>query len=112
MSINAVTISQLEIACRHVEEMRAGGVTDNLAVRTLELFADVYAKLQVIGNASPNYVKHVKLWSVKTRQLKNARPDAKPSEHFRAEHGTPRRGFAREILKLYQNDKLTEETVK
>lgn len=92
--------------------MIAGGVTENLAIRTLELFADVYAKLQVIGNTLPNHVNHVKLWSVKARQLKNALPDAKPSEHFRVEHGTPRGGFAREILKLCQNDKLTEKTAK
>ena len=112
MSRNAITINQLKIACRHFEEMKAGGVTDNLAIRTLELFADVYAKLHVIGNASPNHVDHVRLWSVKARQLKNALPDAKPRDHFRVEHGTPRRGFARKIFELYQKDKLNENTVR
>ena len=112
MSKNAITIDQLRIACRHVEEMRAAGVTENLAIRTLELFADVYAKLRVVGNASPHHVDEVKLWSVKARQLRNAKPDAKPRDNFRVEHGTPRRGFAREVLALYRKDKLNERTIK
>lgn len=53
MSINAVTIDQLNLACCHTKEMMAAGVTENLAIRTLELFADVYAKLLMGGNASP-----------------------------------------------------------
>jgi hypothetical protein len=112
VSKNAITINQLAVACRHFAEMRAAGVTENLAIRTLELFADVYAKLDVIGNASPHHVDQVKLWSVKARQLKNALPDAKPRDYFRVEHGTPRRGFAREVLALYRQHKLNEKTVK
>jgi hypothetical protein len=44
--------------------------------------------------------------------LQNAIPDAKPRDYFRVEHGTPRRGFAREILKLYGTDELNEKAVK
>src|ERR1700730_7358815 len=108
MSKNAITIPQLKIASRHVEEMTAAGVTENLAIRTLELFADVYAKFKVIGNTSPHHVNHVKLWSVKARKIREAMPDAKPKDYFRVENGTPRRGFARKILELYQNRELNE----
>ncbi|MDD5585680.1 MAG: hypothetical protein PHY92_01825 [Alphaproteobacteria bacterium] len=106
MSKNAITIDQLKLACHHVEEMITAGVTENLAIRTLELFGDVYAKLQVVGNASPHHVDQVKLWSIKARKLRNTMPDAKPRDHFRVEHGTPRRSFARKILELYQGDAL------
>ena len=109
MSINAITINQLKLACRHVEEMREAGVTQNLAIRTLELFADLYSKLRVVGNAAPHHVDQKSmLWSVKARQLRKDKPDAKPRDHFRVEHGTPRRVFALEVLSLYQNNELTE----
>jgi hypothetical protein len=45
-SVNAPTIEQLAIACRHVDELRKAGCTENTAVRILELLADVYAKLK------------------------------------------------------------------
>jgi hypothetical protein len=111
MSKNAITVPQVKVVCRHVEEMIAAGVTENLAIRTLELFADVYAKFQVIGNTSPHHVNHVKLWSVKARKIREAMPDAKPKDYFRVEHGTPRRGFARKILGLYQKNELNEHTM-
>jgi hypothetical protein len=38
-------------------------------------------------------------------------PAAKPKEYFRVEHGTPRRGFARTVLGLYQKNDLNEETM-
>ena len=107
MSKNAITIDQLKIACRHVQEMIDAGVTENLAIRTLELFGDVYAKMQVIGNTSPHHVKHVKLWSINAKKLRDALPGAKPRDYFRVEHGTPRRGFARKILALHQTNALT-----
>jgi hypothetical protein len=111
VSKNAITVDQLKLACRHVEEMMAAGVTENLAIRTLELFADVYAKLHVIGNTSPHHVNQVSLWSIKARGIRNAMPDAKPKDHFRVEHGTPKRGFARKILVLYQRNELSTETL-
>jgi hypothetical protein len=91
--------------------MISAGVTENLAIRTLELFADVYAKFHVIGNTSPHSVRQVKLWSVKARALLTATPDAKPRDYLRVEHGTPRRGFARKLLALYQKNELTAATM-
>ncbi len=55
-SKNAMTIKHLKLACRHLDEMTASGVTVNLAIGTLELFVDVYSKLIVIDNASPHHV--------------------------------------------------------
>lgn len=107
-SKNAITIEQLKVACRHVEEMVSAGVTENLAIRTLELFADVYAKLRVIGNASPHHVAQVPLWSIKAKELRQAFPNGKPRDHFRVEHGTPKRGFANEVLKLYREGGLAD----
>lgn len=111
MSKNAITIDQLKVACRHVEEMMTAGVTENLAIRTLELFADVYAKLHIGGSATPHHVDQVELWSIKARKLRDALPEAKPRDYFRVEHGTPQRCFARKILGLYEKDKLNARTM-
>jgi len=111
VSKNAVTIEHLELACRHVKEMIEAGVTENLAIRTLELFTDVYAKLRIGGSATPHHVDQVTLWSVKARHLRDALPDAKPMTYFRVEHGTPRRGFARKVLALHEKNRLTERTM-
>ena len=62
MSKNAISIDQLKLVCRHVEEMRAAGISENLAIRTLELFADLYAKLHNGGKASPNHVRQKMRW--------------------------------------------------
>ena len=59
MSKNAITVQQIELACRHVQEMMSAGVTENLAIRTLELFADVYAKILTGGSATPHHVDQV-----------------------------------------------------
>jgi hypothetical protein len=110
---NAITIAQLKIACRHYEEMLAAGITENLAIRNLELFAELYAKLRVIGTGSPNHVSLIELWSVKAlrkaRGLRDALTNA--GAYFRVEHGTPRRGFARKIFDLYRLNKLTVHTM-
>lgn len=111
VSKNAITIAQLELACRHVGEMIAAGVTENLAIRTLELFADVYAKLHTGGNASPHHVDQVKLWSIEARKLRDTTPRLKPRDNFRVEHGTPRREFARKVLELYRKDELNTTTM-
>ena len=111
MSKNAITINQLKVACRHVEEMMAAGVTENLAIRTLELFVDVYANLHTGGSATPHHVDQVELWSIKARKLRDALPDAKPRDYFRVEHGTPQRGFTRKVLGLYRRDKLSVRTI-
>lgn len=110
---NAVTVEQLRLACRHVEELIAAGVTENFAVRTLELFADVYAKCHMggKGQTSPHHVNQVSLWSVEATKLLAANPTAKPREHFRVEHGTPRRGFARLVLRLYQQGEMSESSL-
>ena len=110
-SKNRPTIEHLHIACRHVDELIAAGVTENLAIRTLELFADVYAKLLTGGSATPHHVNQVQLWSVAALKLKAAHPNAKPRDHFRVEHGTPRRALARKIMALYREGKLTEQSM-
>lgn len=107
MSKNSITIDQLKLACRHVEEMRKAHVTENLAIRTLELFADVYATLKVYGTTGPLHVDQIELWSIEAIKLRDAKPDVKAD--FRIEHGTPRRDFARKILKLYDESQLSTE---
>ena len=117
ISKNALTISQLQLACRHVEEMIAANVTENFAIRTLELFADIYAKCHMggKGQTSPHHAKQVELWSVASLGVLQTNPHAmaRPGDYFRVEHGTPRRGFARKVLSLYQHHKeLNEVKVK
>ena len=108
---NAITIDQLNLACHHVEEMIASGVTQNLAIRTLEFFADVYAKLLMGGSPTPHHVSQVELWSVKARNLRKNNPEGKPKDLFRVEHGTPRREFARKVLALHQKERLNEKSM-
>ena len=108
-SKNEIAIVHLNLACRHVDEMIKAGVTENLAIRTLEIFTDVYAKLHKGGTASPHHVDQVKLWSIEARKLRDTKPEAKPKDHFRVEHGTPRRAFARMAFDLYQKDKLNKK---
>ena len=105
MSKNQPTIKQLCMACRHIDEMIAEGVTMNHAIRLLELFTDVYAKLFTGGSASPHSAKQVKLWSLAAKKFKSKVSFGK---YVRVEHGTPRRAFAHMVLKLYRKQKLNK----
>jgi len=108
MSVNRPTIEHLMIACRHVRELMNANVTENLAIRTLEIFTDVYAKMLHGGSASPHHVNQVPLtqWSTKARALRDS--GASLAGQLRVEHGTPRRNFARKVLALYESGNLTE----
>ncbi len=86
----------------------AAGLTENMAIRSLELLADVYAKLRSGGSASPHHVSQYELWSLKARAAQQAAPDLRPKDYLRVEHGTPRRAFARMVLDLSQAGKLDE----
>jgi hypothetical protein len=108
MSINAVTISQLVMVCAHFKEMREGGITENLAIRLLELLADCYAKYLVVGSVTPNHIKQVKLRSISAQSFIENNPDTKPKGTLVVEHGTPRRAFARMVYNLYLSQELNE----
>lgn len=108
MSKNSITIEQLNAACRQLEEMLSLGVTENYAIRQLELFANAYAKFQVIGNVSPDHVGHYKLWSEAALALVKENPSARTAGLLRVEHGTPRRQFARLIYQQWKTAELTE----
>ena len=109
-SVNRVTIEQLELACRHVQELRAVGVTENQAIRLLEHFTDLYAHLHKGGSASPYRASRIPYpqWSVAAKKLKRKNPDIKAAGNLVVEHGTPRRPFARKVIELYQNKNLNE----
>jgi hypothetical protein len=109
VSKNEITIEQLQLACRHFEEMIDAGVTENLAIRTLELFADLYAKLRKGGSASPHHVDQVKLWSIEALKVSHAKPQVKPKDYFRVEHGTPKRAFSRMVMRLFSEDRLDKQ---
>ena len=106
---NSPTVEQVALACRHVDEMIAAGVTENLAIRTLELFTDVYANLLIYKKAGPHQVDKVPIsqWSLKARELRASQPTAKPRDYLRVEHGTPRRGLARKVLELAREEALS-----
>ena len=76
MSKNDPTIEHLRLACRHVNELIDAGVTENLAIRTLELFADNYAKVQNGGTPSPHHVNQVPRlqWSLAALKAKKNNP--------------------------------------
>jgi hypothetical protein len=109
MSKNAVTIEQLATACRHVDELINAGMTENLAIRNLEQFANFYAKMRIIGNTAPDHVDQYKLWSKAARTARSATPDRPSGQHLRIEHGTPRRHFARYVLETFKAGNLTKE---
>ncbi|MBX7136304.1 MAG: hypothetical protein K1X67_26845 [Fimbriimonadaceae bacterium] len=109
ISRNAVTLDQIDAACRHVGELIALGMTENLAIRNLELFANVYAKLRIVGNASPDHFDQFELWSLAARRLQaeaNGRPTGRS---LRCEHGTPRRQFARLVLQAWERGEFSRE---
>jgi hypothetical protein len=60
----------------------AAGVTENLAIRTLELFTDVYAKLYYGSAASPHHVSQVPpgQWSIAAKKAKEINPHALPKD--------------------------------
>ena len=74
-SINALSVGQIRLACQHVLEMKVAGVTENLSIRTLELFVDVYAKVSVGGSATPHSADQVKLWSKAALAAKKENPN-------------------------------------
>lgn len=108
MSKNAFTIEQIQIACRHVDELLGAGVTENLAIRNLEQFANCYAKFRLIGNVSPDKPEHFPLWSKAARRLNEGSATRLTGTQLRCEHGTPRRQFARMILEQYRRGSLSE----
>lgn len=109
LSRNKITVDQISLACRHVRELMDAGVTENLAIRILEHFVDVYAKLLNGGSATPHHVSQVPVeqWSVAARQLWKRQRGRKPKDYLRVEHGTPKRALARMVLKLHESDELS-----
>ncbi|OGI59543.1 hypothetical protein A2814_03370 [Candidatus Nomurabacteria bacterium RIFCSPHIGHO2_01_FULL_38_19] len=108
MSKNTITINQLKILCRHVNELSDAGFTENVAVRLLELGANIYAKDLIMGTTTPDYADQFPLWSKAALKAKNAHLKWKYGRYLRVEHGTPRRQFARLVLKAFQRRKLTK----
>jgi hypothetical protein len=112
-SKNKVTINHLKLVCRHVHEMREAGISENLAIRILEQFADFYAKMHGGGSVTPHHVRQVppRQWSVAARKEWARTPNPKPKDRLRVEHGTPRRAFARMVMELFDKDGLTEDAM-
>ena len=108
MSKNTITLPQIEAACRHVAELLSLGMTENLAIRNLELFANVYAKHRIIGSTSPDHVTQFSLWS-QAALAHRANEGELGGRFLRVEHGTPRRQFARLILKAFHEGALTQD---
>ncbi len=108
MSKNTITIKQLKILCRHVRELIDAGFTENIAIRLLELGANIYAKDRNMGTTNPDHADQFKLWSKDAHKAKKLHPTWKYGRYLRVEHGTPRRGFARLVLEAFQHRKLTK----
>jgi hypothetical protein len=108
MSKNSITIEQLNLACRQFEEMLSLGVSENFAIRQLELFANSYAKFHVVGNVSPDHVDHYMLWSEAALALRQSNPNCQKEGLLRVEHGTPRRQFARIIYQRWKSAGISE----
>jgi hypothetical protein len=108
MSKNAPTVEQLNIACRHVDELIDAGMSENLAIRSLEIYANIYAKFRALGESNPDYADQYDHWSKAARKAKASNPDRPYGQYLRVEHGTPRRHFARLVLDAFKKGKLTK----
>lgn len=108
MSKNTLTIKQLEVLCRHVDELLDAGFTENIAIRLLELGSNIYAKDRIMGTTTPDHADQFKLWSKAAQKAKKMHPKWKYGRYLRIEHGTPRRQFARLVLKAFHDRKLTK----
>jgi hypothetical protein len=108
MSKNTISIGQLRILCRHVIELQNAGLSENIAIRLLELCANIYAKDRNMGTTNPDRADQFELWSRAARKAKRSHPTWKPGRYLRVEHGTPRRGFARLVLEEFKRRKLTK----
>lgn len=113
MSKNAVTVEQLRLACWHHKDLVSAGVTENYAIRTLELMTDSYAKVFHGGVPSPHQVDQVpaKQWSIEARKFREQNPTARPNGNLIVEHGTPRRTFARAVVSLWESGELSKKAV-
>lgn len=113
MNTNKPTIEQLNICCRHVDELIKAKMSKNLAIRTLELVADLYA-MTIAGDKAGvwnvNKVPHNQ-WSLAAVRAKKQKPNANAGSYLRVEHGTPRREFAGKIRGLYQMKCLNKKTM-
>jgi hypothetical protein len=113
MSKNAVTVDQLRLACWHFRDLRCAGVSENYAIRTLELMTDSYAVVVHGGVPSPHHVQRVPRpqWSQQARKVYDLNPKLRPKDNFVVEHGTPRRTFARAVLDLWKSGDLNSESL-
>jgi hypothetical protein len=109
MSKNAPTIGQIETACRQFVEMRGAGLSENMPIRLLEQLTDGYGKFRANGNVNPDHVDQYDLWSKAALAAKAANGDRACGQYLRCEHGTPRRDFARAVLAVFNEGKLTKE---
>jgi hypothetical protein len=107
MSKNALTIEQMSLACKHVFELIDAGMSENLAIRSLEIYAKVYAKCRVLGEATPDHADQYDHWSKAVRKAK-AEPDRPYGQYLRVEHGTPRRHCARLVLDVLQKAEVNK----
>ena len=110
-TVNAITFEQLTTSCRHVHELMALGMTENLAIRNLEQFANIYAKVRIVGNASPDRADQYDVWSKAALKAKTGNPDKNFGQYVRVEHGTPRRKFARMVLSAFDKGALTDQAL-
>ena len=111
MSKNALTVEQIKLACRHVDELTEAGFSENFAIRSLEIYANYYAKHRLLGRVAPDHASQYEHWSKAARKAKIANPDLAYGRYLRVEHGTPRRQFARLVLESYRKGRLTERSL-
>jgi len=117
ISKNNITPDQLNMVCRHVKEQMDNGITENFAIRPLILMADIYAKLKIIGNASPDSAKQFPIWSKAAVELWREKREEEPKrppygKHLRNEHGYGRTAFAKKVLDRYEElNELDKTTI-
>lgn len=117
---NKITVSQLSLLCEQYETMLEAKFTPNVAIRLVELCADIYGKVRTGGNPGPHSVWQVRrqLWSKmalivlsENPGLQDSKSKMRPKEFFRVEHGTPKRKFAEEVIELHRTSRLSQRSM-
>ena len=105
---NVITIKHIDVACRHVDEMRAVGISESLSIRILEILVEHYATIYHDEYSVPYKHENIKLWSSEANKLRACSPLKIIRSRLIVKHGTPKRVLARCVLKAYRNGLLSK----
>jgi UDP-N-acetylmuramate-alanine ligase len=67
-----------------------------------------HAKYRIVGNTNVDHADQYTYWSKAARKAKTTKHKQAYGQYLRVEHGTPRRQFARDVLKPSKSKTIKE----